>query len=49
MVSDTKITERIRRAKRASNGRDQKRARTKAGTPKFPIHLEPATPEAKKA
>lgn len=49
MVSDTKITERIRRAKRASNGRDQKRARAKAGTPKFPIHLEPAAPEAKKA
>ncbi len=50
MVSDTKITERIRRAKRASNGRDKKRARTKEGTPKFPIHLEPqAGTEAKKA
>jgi hypothetical protein len=40
MVSSTKQTERRRRAKRASSGRAQKRERTKAGTPKFPIHPE---------
>ncbi len=44
MVSDTCKTERRRRAKRATNGRDQKRIRAKAGTPKFPIQ-----PEEKKA
>jgi hypothetical protein len=43
MVSDTKITERRRRAKRSSVGRAQKRERTKAGTPKFPIHLPEET------
>lgn len=37
MVSDTKKTERRRRAKRATNGRDKKKARAKQGTPKFPI------------
>lgn len=40
MVSDTCKTERRRRAKRATVGRDQKRARTKQSTPKFPIHVE---------
>lgn len=45
MVSNTKQTERRRRAKRASVGRAQKRDRTKNGTPKFPIHPES---EAKK-
>ncbi len=40
MVSDTCKTERRRRHKRATVGRDQKRARTKTGTPKFPIHVE---------
>lgn len=44
MVSDTCKTERRRRAKRATQGRDQKRARTKNGTPKFPVN-----PEEKKA
>lgn len=43
MVSNTKITERRRRMKRATDGRDQKRARAKASTPKFPIHPETAT------
>ena len=42
MVSNTQQTERRRRAKRATNGRAQKRARAKAGTPKFPIHVEAA-------
>ncbi len=42
MVSSTKQTERRRRAKQASAGRAQKRERTKAGTPKFPIHPEGA-------
>jgi hypothetical protein len=40
MVSDTCKTERRRRHKRATVGRDQKRTRAKAGTPKFPIHAE---------
>lgn len=47
MVSNTKQTERRRRAKRATNGRAQKRERTKNGTPKFPII--PEGTEAKKA
>lgn len=37
MVSDTKKTERRRRAKRATNGRAKKKARAKASTPKFAI------------
>lgn len=37
MVSDTKKTERRRRAKRATVGRAKKKARAKASTPKFPI------------
>ena len=40
MASLTQITKRRRRRKRAAVGRSKKRARTKAGTPKFPIHLE---------
>lgn len=44
MVSDTQRTERIRRRKRATNGKANKKARARAGTPKFPIH-----PEAKPA
>ena len=40
MVSDTKITERRRRMKRATVGRAKKKERTKAGTPKFPIQPE---------
>jgi hypothetical protein len=49
MVSDTKITERRRRMKRASVGRAQKKERTKAGTPKFPIHPEGAPAAASPA
>jgi|GEM_PF-3342102 len=40
MVSDTAKTETRRRAKRATNGRDQKRERAKNATPKFAIHEE---------
>ncbi len=43
MVSDTAKTSARRRAKQATNGRAQKKARTKVGTPKFPIHPETAT------
>jgi hypothetical protein len=42
MASISKVTKTRRRKKQASNGRKQKRARTKAGTPKFPIHPEQA-------
>ena len=37
MASLTQITKKRRRRKRAAVGRDKKRARTKASTPKFPI------------
>jgi hypothetical protein len=37
MASLTQITKRRRRRKRSAVGRRKKRARTKAGTPKFPI------------
>jgi hypothetical protein len=47
MVSDTQKSERIRRRKRATEGKRNKKARTRAGTPKFPIHPEGA-PAAKK-
>ena len=40
MASLTKVTKSRRRRKRASLGRKQKKARQKAGTPKFPIHPE---------
>lgn len=43
MVSDTKKSERRRRMKQATVGRAQKRARAKAGTPKFPIDPTAAT------
>ena len=43
MVSNTKQTERRRRAKRSTVGRAQKRERAKAGTPKFPIQPEGET------
>lgn len=49
MVSNTKQTERRRRAKQATNGRAQKRERAKQGTPKFPIDPAAPTTEAKKA
>lgn len=50
MVSSTQQTERIRRRKRAANGRRQKADRAKASTPSFPIHPEgydPKAPDAK--
>ena len=40
MASDTKKTELRRRKKRASLGRQQSKKRTRAGTPKLPIHPE---------
>jgi hypothetical protein len=42
MASNTQITKRRRRRKRAAVGKRKKQARTKAGTPKFPIHPESA-------
>jgi|GEM_PF-1953311 len=43
MVSNTKMTWNRREAKTTKLGRDNKKARAKAGTPKFPIHLDPPT------
>jgi hypothetical protein len=40
MASLTQITKKRRRRKRAAVGRKKKRARTKVGTPSFPIHLD---------
>jgi len=40
MASLSKVTKARRRRKVAANGRQKKRARTKAATPKFPIHQE---------
>jgi hypothetical protein len=40
MASDTQKTEKRRRAKRASVGKRQAKKRTRAATPKFPIHPE---------
>jgi hypothetical protein len=37
MASNTQITKRRRRRKRAAVGRQKKQARSKIGTPKFPI------------
>lgn len=42
MVSDTQKTWRRRDAKTTKLGKDKKKARAKAGTPKFPIHPEKA-------
>lgn len=38
MVSSTQQYERIRRRKATTNGKKNKRARLKVGTPAFPIH-----------
>jgi hypothetical protein len=46
MASDTRKTDRRRRAKRAANGKQQAKARTRVGTPKFPI--DPAAVDDKK-
>jgi hypothetical protein len=40
MASLTQITKKRRRRKRAAVGKQKKKARAKASTPKFPIHLE---------
>jgi len=40
MASLTQKTEKRRRKKRASNGKDQAKLRARNGTPKFPIHPE---------
>jgi hypothetical protein len=44
MVSNTKMTWNRREAKATKLGRDKKKARAKAGTPKFPIHLDKTAP-----
>lgn len=46
MVSFTQQTERIRRRKRTTNGKVNKRVRRALGTPAFPIHQEPAAATA---
>lgn len=38
MASRTQVTEKRRGRKASKNGRANKRARTKAATPKFPVH-----------
>lgn len=43
MVSLTQRTERIRRRKKTTNGKANKRARRSFGTPAFPVHLDAAT------
>lgn len=40
MASLTQKTKLRRRKKKASVGRQQSKKRARAGTPKFPIHLE---------
>jgi hypothetical protein len=40
MASDTQKTEKRRRKKRATVGRQAARKRTREGTPKFPINPE---------
>jgi len=40
MASLSQVTKKRRRRKAAKNGTKAKRQRTKAGTPKFPIHPE---------
>ena len=40
MASLTRKTEMRRRKKQATNGKQQSKARTRKGTPKFPIHPE---------
>ncbi len=40
MPSNTQKTEKRRRRKLATNGRKHKKARTRSGTPKFPVHPE---------
>ena len=40
MASLTQKTEKRRRAKQATNGKQQSKLRTRKGTPKFPINPE---------
>lgn len=46
MVSSTRQSERRRAINKNRLGRAQKRARMKAGTPRFPIHPEGYDPNA---
>ncbi len=46
MVSNTRHTQTRREIRAKSAGTAQKRARAKAGTPAFPIHLEGYDPKA---
>jgi hypothetical protein len=43
MASDTRKTEARRRHKRATNGKQAAKLRTRKGTPKFPINPEAAS------
>jgi hypothetical protein len=47
MASLTRKTEMRRRKKRASNGKQQTKARTRKPTPKFPINPEEASTSSK--
>jgi hypothetical protein len=46
MVSSTQQFERIRKRKATQNGKWNKRARRREGTPSFPIHLAGYDPKA---
>ena len=46
MVSNTTQTECIRRRKRTTGGKANKRRSAKFGTPKFPVHPEGYDPNA---
>ena len=51
MVSPTTQTETIRRRKRTTSGKQNKKLSAKIGTPKFPVHPEgydAKAPDAKK-
>jgi hypothetical protein len=51
MVSSTRQTARRRALAHSNLGRDKKKARAKASTPKFPVHpdgYDPTLPDAKK-
>jgi hypothetical protein len=46
MVSSTQQFERIRKRKATQNGKWNKRARRRIGTPEFPVHPEGYDPKA---
>lgn len=46
MVSSTQQHERIRKRKKTTSGKRNKRALRRLGTPSFPIHLEGYDPKA---